>query len=56
MTILEIVLISYIVLSQILTTVIFLKRKSGVLGRIIVLILFPFGLLTSFIEDWGNKE
>ena len=55
MSVLEIVLISYIVISQVVTTIIIFSR-SGRNFALLLVILFPFGLIVSLIDDLKRKR
>jgi uncharacterized membrane protein len=52
---LEIILLSYIVLSQVITAVIIFSRCGKKL-YLLLLIFYPFGLIVSVIDDMLKKK
>lgn len=55
MTTLEIILLSYIVLSQVLTSVIIFSRYGKKI-YLLLLIFYPFGLIVSAIDDMLKRK
>jgi uncharacterized membrane protein len=55
MTPLEIILLSYIVLSQVLTYIIIFSRYGKKI-YLLLLIFYPFGLIVSVIDDMLKRK